>query len=1218
MNEPPQKPIFYDETRRRGNLTFFLVVSGTILCVIGAIVLLFTIITNPQLPAINLRPSVADWQNDPQKSVLGKAYHKAPTIVRATTRGRARNLFVLHRNAAVQEAKQKLADAIVASKRAPVPKDPLAPVRLGFYVNWDKPSLDSLKLHAGDLTHVAAAWLRLRQDGSDIVSDQSLTPANPDPTADVTGQTNDDVAIQVARRHGVAILPMIQNADSADFQPSYLHAMLSKPKNRATVINSLLNFVQAGHYQGINVDFETDSPDDTNTLTAFMSEIYAVFHPRGLLVTEDIEVDSPTYQLSKLAKTSDFLIPMLYDEHSSGTAPGPVASQTWFTGELSKFMQAVPANKCVVGLANYGYDWQVGKTDANEVSFESATRIAQESRDGNDGRITIDRNSLNPYFTYNEGDLGNGAKHIVWTMDATTLFNQITATQKYPLRGIALWRLGTEDPTVWTFAGESSANTLSTFDPNRLTQIVYNGFGTQFEGEGDILDVVAAPSNGLRTITIDPVTKQITNEEFMTYPSRYVIQRRGLVNQITGLNDQKKIAFTFDDGPDPRWTPRILDILEQYHVPGTFFVVGINAEAHPDLIQREWNDGMEIGNHSYTHPEMDSISSLQIKLELDATQRVIEALTGHKTTLFRAPNHADSEPETLADFAPILDADKMGYLFVGNQIDPTDWKPGITAQSIIKTVLANADQGNCILMHDAGGDTREQTILALPVVIQDLKKRGYTFVSVSDLVGKPRSAVFPAVTGKDRLEVLFDRSVFDVMYWVAVSFTLLFVCAIVLGILRIVLMSVLAVRQSRNENLRTFDPTYSPTVSVVIAAFNEAKVINNTIATLLRNNYPDIEIVVVDDGSTDNTSAVVNEAYGSDPRVSVLTKENGGKASALNLGIRQCQGEIIVALDADTVFAPETVSRLVRHFSDPNIGAVSGNVKVGNRKNPLTIWQAVEYITSQNFDRRAFDLLNCITVVPGAVGAWRKDAIALAGMYSSQTLAEDTDLTFKVRKLGYRIVTDNSALAYTEAPDTLRDLAKQRFRWAFGTLQCLWKHRAALFNPRYGTFGTIAMPSLWVYQIGFQALAPIVDLTVAWAFLYGFVIAPNTLHNGATMLLGYWAVFSSIELAGAWLAFRLDNEDTSLLGWLLLQRFVYRQLMYYVIVKSIWAAMRGSLVGWGKFERKGTVQQPVRIGQPPRSLNSISVTPINPDELNTMESESQEDEHSSEKSAGNS
>ena len=644
------------------------------------------------------------------------------------------------------------------------------------------------------------------------------------------------------------------------------------------------------------------------------------------------------------------------------------------------------------------------------------------------------------------------------------------------------------------------------------------------------------------------------------------------MDQTTGKNTAKAIALTFDDGPDPRWTPQILDILHREHVPATFFVVGENAEAHPGLIQREWSEGMEIGNHSYTHPEA-SMSPLRIKLELDATQRVIEAMTGHMTTLFRAPNRADSEPSTMADFQPVVDADRLGYLFIGEKIDPTDWKPGIKADEIVANVLANADNGNCVLLHDAGGDTRAETVKALPLIIEGLRQRGYHFVSVSQIMGKTKSQVFPPVTGAQRWTVGLDRALFEMAYWTGSGFGLLFVLAIVLGIARIGIMGTLAAVQAKRERRRTFDPTFAPPVSVVIAAYNEAKVINKTIATLLASDYPDLDILVVDDGSKDGTAQTVRDAYGDNPRVAVLAKENGGKATALNMGIKSCRGEIIVALDADTHFAPDTVSKLVRHFADPAIGAVSGNVKVGNRNNLLTIWQAVEYVTSQNFDRRAFDLLNCITVVPGAVGAWRKDAVILAGLYSSQTLAEDTDLTFKIRKLGYRIVTDNAALAYTEAPDTLRDLAKQRFRWAFGTLQCLWKHRNALLNPRYGAFGLVALPSLWTFQIVFQAIAPVVDLAIVWSLFCSHFL-PNTSHQGLTMLLGYWALFTTVELAGAALAFHLDREDKSLIGWMPFQRFVYRQLMYYVIVKSLVTALRGSLVGWGKFERRGTVTQP--------------------------------------------
>jgi cellulose synthase/poly-beta-1,6-N-acetylglucosamine synthase-like glycosyltransferase len=271
--------------------------------------------------------------------------------------------------------------------------------------------------------------------------------------------------------------------------------------------------------------------------------------------------------------------------------------------------------------------------------------------------------------------------------------------------------------------------------------------------------------------------------------------------------------------------------------------------------------------------------------------------------------------------------------------------------------------------------------------------------------------------------------------------------------------------------------------------------------------------------------------------------------------------EIIVCLDADTIFAKDTISRLVPHFVDPKVGAVAGNVKVGNRTNPLTIWQSVEYITSQNFDRRAYAALNSVSVVPGAVGAWRRSAVIEAHGYSSDTLAEDTDLTFRVRTLGYHIQTENEALAFTEAPDTVSALAKQRFRWAFGTLQSLWKHRKVLFNRKYGAFGMFVMPATWIFNIFLQAFGPIVDIAVIMSLFNGEYAA----------VLTYYAAFFVLDFFGSALAVRLDKEDPKQLAWLFWQRFFYRQFMYYVILKSIMAALKGGIVGWGKLHRKATV-----------------------------------------------
>jgi len=1196
-NDNQQRPIFYDVTQRRAAILNIVGKTLTALSIVGAGAFLFSIARNPVLPQLALqRPgnaaALGGRDRDGNHGAPAARQHTAifgpPSERLIDYRNRAAGQYVLRHNKEFQEAKTRLNATIKREqKAAPIPASASAPghvsgpVRAVFYLNSeDKAGLESLQHHAGDITHFIPIWALLNTSGSGIEITRQVTQASSN-QSEPASPTYDDQAIQIAKQNGVAILPAIQNAADGTFNYDSLHRMLSSEKNRAIVIKQLLAFVQSNGYQGANLDLETDRENDRATMTAFTEELANVFHSKGLLVTQDIQLDSDAYDLTALSRYNDFVVPMLYDEHSDDTGAGPVASQGWFDDELSDFVAQVPANKVVLGLGNYGYDWTKDSSAPESLTFQDACQRADESRDGDDGVIRLDHDSLNPYFTYSDA-MANGktADHIVWLEDASTTFNQLKTAEKYHPLGAALWRAGSEDPSIWQFFNRRGDAALSNFDATTLKQVTYSYFGTSFDGQGDILDVAKSPTDGTRTIAVDPAKGYITGEKYIKYPSQYLIRRRGLVDSVTGTNTNKVAALTFDDGPDPRWTPQILDILDRYHIKATFFVVGENANANPALLTREWNDGMEIGNHSFTHPEMDTVSPLRTKLELDATQRVIEAMTGHMTTLFRAPNRADSEPTTEADFDPILQAHQLGYLFVGEQVDPTDWYPGISASQIKGFVLGHANQGNCILLHDAGGVTRQHTIDALPGIIEGLQKQGYKFVTVSALMGPSvsRDQVFPPVTGKQRLTVAYDRAFFYVTYFLGKVFAFIFIATIILGIARIFVMGTLALVQSRREKRRTYTDGFAPQVSVVIAAYNEEKVITKTIDTLLSSEYPNLEIIVIDDGSKDDTAGVVRQTYGDNGRIMVIRKENGGKASALNIGIKECRGDIIVALDADTVFAPDTIAKMVRHFADPAVGAVSGNVKVGNRNNPLTIWQAVEYITSQNFDRRAFDLLNCITVVPGAVGAWRRDAVVLAGMYSSQTLAEDTDLTFKVRRLGYRIVTDNEALAYTEAPESLVNLFKQRFRWAFGTLQCLWKHRSACMNPRFGAFGMVAMPSLWVYQIAFQALAPIVDLTILWSIFYHSVIAPNTGGSDLTMLLGYWALFSTVELAGAWIAFHLDGEDKRLLPWLPLQRFVYRQLMYGVILKSLVYAVAGSRVGWGKFERKGTVTQPAVAG----------------------------------------
>jgi len=484
-------------------------------------------------------------------------------------------------------------------------------------------------------------------------------------------------------------------------------------------------------------------------------------------------------------------------------------------------------------------------------------------------------------------------------------------------------------------------------------------------------------------------------------------------------------------------------------------------------------------------------------------------------------------------------------------------------------------RGDIILLHDSGGD-RSKTVALLPGLIDEMRARGYHFVLVSRLAGLTREQAMP------RLEPTFilyaDRLVFLTVSWLGSVLYYCFLAAIFLGIGRLLLLGGLSLwnRRRAADSEAPARADVGIPVSVIIPAFNEEKVIASTVARILNSDHRNLEIIVIDDGSRDRTAEIVRERFGGEPKVTLVSVPNAGKAKALNLGFARAKGEVVVALDADTEFDRDTISRLVRWFVDPKVGAVAGNAKVGNRVNMITRWQALEYIVAQNLERRALAALGTLTVVPGAVGAWRRAALAEIGGFPIDTLAEDQDLTIALQRAGYKVRFDSSAVAWTEAPATVRGLAKQRFRWAYGTLQCLWKYRGMTLNPRYGALGLVALPQVWLFQIVLTALAPIADLLLVWQLLTQWVAymqhGAEFSNDNLLAVAIYYCVFMVVDLVAATFGFLMEKrENWSLLWWLMLQRFGYRQLMYYVVVRSISTALRGVFVGWGKLERTGTV-----------------------------------------------
>jgi cellulose synthase/poly-beta-1,6-N-acetylglucosamine synthase-like glycosyltransferase/peptidoglycan/xylan/chitin deacetylase (PgdA/CDA1 family)/spore germination protein YaaH len=1010
------------------------------------------------------------------------------------------------------------------------------PLTIGFYVPWDDASASSLRHHIAALDWVVPAIVK-------VTGTSNQLQVQPDRVFD---------RIMASTRHAPKVLPMIQNAIDNQWDGAGTAKMLADPAARTALAQRLVAFATQRHDAGLVIDYEGLPDTAIDQYVRFLGAIHARM-PKGMTLALTVPAENPAWRPSRFARVADRIILMAYDQHWEGGTAGPIAPQGWFAAQVENALRSVGRDRLIVAIGSYAYDWHDGKADS--LSVEEAWLAAHDSGTP----VTFDPASGNAGFAYDDGN----AHHEVWMLDAATSWNQLQALRQLGVDNVALWRLGSEDPGIWPdFTGFRSGARPD------LAQLTSPG-NVDVEGKGELLRIAAVPTTGRRTTLFDS-RNMIRDERYAVLPTPYVVQR-------TGGAQPRSIALTFDDGPDPTWTPRILTELEAAHVPATFFVVGENALLNPGLLNRIVRDGSEIGNHSYTHPNLALAGDRVARLELNATQRLVEAYTGRAMRLFRAPYFGDAEPTTPDELGPALIAQELGYTEVGLHVDPNDWqRPGVDA--IVNQVItqvehpAPSESANIVLLHDGGGD-RSQTVAALPRVIAALKARGYSFVTASELGGVSPAQAMPVVDGADLLAVRTDVAIFVALAGLSALLGWIFYLAITLGIVRAISMTALAIVQSRR---RPTPPVHQPSVSVIIPAYNEERVIEASVRRVLASDYPGLSVIIADDGSKDATSAVVQAAFGADPRVTLLTLVNGGKAPALNRALLQATGEIIIALDADTQFEPETITRLARWFADPAIGAVAGDARVGNRNSIVTRWQAVEYITAQNLERRALAGFGAMTVVPGAVGAWRRAALDMVGGYPEDTLAEDQDLTIAIQRAGWRVTYDPEAVAWTEAPESFRALAKQRYRWAFGTLQCLWKHRAILRERRPRGLAFLGLPQAWLFQIGFAAISPLIDLALVLSIVgtalrvWQHGLAQT---SGDVSMMGvYWLAFTAIDVACGWFAYRLDGNRARYPAVLLVaQRFVYRQIMYWVVVRAISSAIGGWMVGWGKLERTGSV-----------------------------------------------
>jgi peptidoglycan-N-acetylglucosamine deacetylase len=840
---------------------------------------------------------------------------------------------------------------------------------------------------------------------------------------------------------------------------------------------------------------------------------------------------------------------------------------------LRQLIHKIPAEKAILCVGTEGYDWKKATTTPTRplaLGYQQAISIASESKSS----IAFQKETGTLNFKYLDDQK---EQHSVYFADAANYFNTIRLAQDAAWCGVALTNIGGEDTRLWSFFNKDlsiKGLSASGFRFDQLPSELKND-KIHFMGNGEILDVISKPTQGKVTVEYDEQQHKIVFEKYDSLPASYLVRR-------TGSTDEKKIVLSFDDGPDPDFTPRILDILKREKIAATFFALGRKVKENPEIVRRIYNEGHEIGNHTFSHPHLDQITSFRANIELDYTRRAIENVTGHSTILFRAPYSYNNEPDSLGELMPFLLAREHQYLSVGESIDPRDWLKGTTTDSIIARLERQPMWGNIILLHDAGGD-RTNTIDALPKIIEYYRAKGYEFVTVAGLLGKNRDDVMPSVGGNQVALGQSDKWLSGVVFRLNNWLTWLFYWSIWLSIGRIVFVGVLACiqkyRDERDKKKQIVSNIGTPAISIIVPAYNEEMNAIESVRSLLNQDYPNFEILFVDDGSKDNTYNVVKEAFKGSLRVKVFTKPNGGKASALNFGIAQSKNDFVVGIDADTQLVPEALTELLKGFSDEKVGAVAGNVQVGNQVNILTRWQAVEYTTAQNFDRMAFDVLNCITVVPGAIGGFRRTAIQEAGGFTTDTLAEDCDLTMRILRKGWRVKQNNAAMAITEAPETFAQFRKQRFRWSFGVMQAFWKNKDALLQRRYKCLGMVALPNILFFQLFLPLFAPIADAILLYELFTG----------GGGDMLGLYLIFMGIDLSCALLAFTFDGvirwktllEMKTWLNpskwklWLIMllfpQRLVYRPIMYIILFKSYIKALKGELMGWGVLKRTGNM-----------------------------------------------
>jgi cellulose synthase/poly-beta-1,6-N-acetylglucosamine synthase-like glycosyltransferase/peptidoglycan/xylan/chitin deacetylase (PgdA/CDA1 family) len=687
-------------------------------------------------------------------------------------------------------------------------------------------------------------------------------------------------------------------------------------------------------------------------------------------------------------------------------------------------------------------------------------------------------------------------------------------------------------------------------------------------GQGVFQRIVRIVTDGNATYAVDPFTgksvQSLTSlEQHATRDCRYAIEEYGTVPQDT-------VVLAYDNGPTAQWTPQLLGILQAYRVHATFFDTGTNILAIPQIFDAEVSTGNVVGNETLDNPELTRQTGAQARQEVVTNAQIIATTAKYQSHLFYTPSVGTSEPAVEQNIFATLVGQQLGFADVN--LENASWDYQVSAHQV--PALHRNGAGVVLVIHDGGG-SQAGPLQASIKLIRQAEGLGYKFVTIPQLLspqnfgGPMAGPVQPSLN--DRVGYL--------VYWGphVLQATLLqaFMRYMTISIGLITLAWILAAAWGRWYNYRRAPSWHPDRVSVLIPAWNESKVIRRTVESILRYSYDfEVEIVIVDDGSTDNTWEIAQELHAEYPSVKIYDKENGGKAKALNYGLFiGVTTDYTLIIDADTIVADgETIPRLARWFVDPKIGVVAGRTKAGYRgkgvrEKMLAEFQSTEYDLGIAVLRTAQDWMNGIVIVPGSCSMFRTALLREVGGFKSHLIAEDAAAGMELRRRfpGMRIRQDITAVALTEVPLTVKTLCNQWRRWNFGVMQVMMDHREIFVRP--DKYGGLTLQLWWSL---YGLIVPTLLLPVTY-----IMIVVTAFNRSWQNLLIYPAIFIIYRIVSTLVSMVIMREWMNPLTsiW---YRIINDPLQIYLAMTCWYKVLSGNVQSrkiWSKIPRQGVPQK---------------------------------------------